>query len=116
MGGIQFPAGHCVGGDDEARPGDDPQAVLDRARPGDRVLFREGVHVRKLGKHRSMLYVDKSVDIELEAGAVLRLADGESKLGKDPEITTDHGSQIDDFEVGGEYDLGLGSVFEHDLH
>ncbi|MBL8221038.1 MAG: hypothetical protein JNL62_17525, partial [Bryobacterales bacterium] len=96
----------------EVRPGDDPQAVLDRARPGDRVLFREGVHVRKLGKHRSMLYVDKAVDIELEAGAVLRLANGESKLEKEPEITTDHGAPktIDDFEVGGEYDLGLGAV------
>jgi len=96
----------------EVRPGDDPQAVMDRARPGDRLVFREGVHLRKLGKHRSMLYVDKSVDIELEAGAVLRLADGESKLQKDPEITTDHGAPktIDDFEVGGDYDLGLGAV------
>ncbi len=96
----------------EIRPGDNAQAVLDRAQPGDRLIFRPGIHVQKAGKHRSMLYVDKSIDIELEAGAVLQLAPGESKLQKDAEITTDHGAPktIDDLEVGGDYDLGLGAV------
>jgi hypothetical protein len=96
----------------EVKPGQDAQAILDRAQPGDRLLFRTGLHLHKLGKHRAMLYVDKSIDIELEAGATLKLADGESKLEPQPEITTDHGAPktIDDFEAGGEYDLGLGAI------
>jgi hypothetical protein len=94
------------------RPGEDPQAALDRAAPGDRIVFLPGVHLRHLGKYRSMLYVDKSIDIELQAGAVLRLPDNETKLEKAPEITTDQGGpkKLDDFEPGGEYDLGIGPI------
>ncbi|MBL8217100.1 MAG: hypothetical protein JNK87_40645 [Bryobacterales bacterium] len=96
----------------EIRPGQNTQAVLDAAQPGDRIVFRQGLHEMKLGRHRAMLYVDKPLDIELEAGATLRLAAGQSKLEKTPEITTDHGAPktIDDFEAGGDYDLGLGEV------
>jgi hypothetical protein len=93
-------------------PGQNAQTILDRAQPGDRLVFKPGSHVQRLGKHRSMLYVDKSIDIELEAGATLQLAAGETKLEKAPEVTTDHGAPktIDDLEVGGDYDLGLGSI------
>ncbi|MBS1823946.1 MAG: hypothetical protein JST93_01375, partial [Acidobacteria bacterium] len=96
----------------EVQPGQNAQAVVDRAQAGDRVVFRPGLHVQRLGKHRSMVYVDKQLDIELEAGATLKLADGESKLEPGAEITTDHGAPktIDDFEAGGTYDLGLGEV------
>ena len=96
----------------EVRPGQYAQAIVDRAKPGDRIVFRPGLHLQKLGAHRSMVYVDKPLDIELEAGAVLKLADGQSVLERAPEITTDHGAPktIDDFEVGGNYDLGLGEV------
>lgn len=96
----------------EVRPGQNAQAIVDAAKPGDRVVFRPGLHLQKVGKHRSMVYVDKPLDIELEAGAILKLADRQSKLEQTPEITTDHGAPktIDDFEVGGSYDLGLGEV------
>lgn len=96
----------------QVRPGEDPQTILDKAAPGDRLVFLPGLHQHRLGKHRSLLYVDKSIDIELQAGATLKLADHESRLEKTPEITTDHGApkKIDDFLVGGEYDLGLGEV------
>jgi hypothetical protein len=96
----------------EVRPGQNAQAIVDEAKPGDRVIFRPGLHVQKLGKHRSMVYVDKPLDIELEAGATLKVADGQSQLERTAEITTDHGAPktIDDFEAGGSYDLGLGEV------
>ncbi len=96
----------------EVRPGQNAQTIVDAAKPGDRVVFRPGLHLQKLGKHRSMVYVDKSLDIELEAGATLKLADGQSQLEPTAELTTDHGApkSIDDFEVGGSYDLGLGEV------
>lgn len=88
------------------RPGDDPQAVLDRAAPGDRLVFLPGVHLHRPGRHRALLYVDRSIDIELEPGATLRLADGATALEATPEITTDQdaGKKLDDLEVGGEFD------------
>ena len=48
-------------------------------------------------------------DIELRAGATLKLAEAATTLEKTPEITTDHGApkKLDDLTVGGEYDLGL---------
>lgn len=96
----------------EVRPGQNAQTIVDAAKAGDRVVFRPGLHVQKLGKHRSMVYVDQPLDIELEAGATLKLADGQSQLERTAEITTDHGAPktIDDFEAGGSYDLGLGEV------
>ncbi len=91
------------------KPGDLPQEVMDRAAPGDRLVLLPGLHQHPLGKHRSILYVDKPVEIELRAGATLKLADGETSLESDPEITTDHGApkKLDDLSVGGEYDLSL---------
>ncbi|MCA9092419.1 MAG: hypothetical protein KDA68_02945 [Planctomycetaceae bacterium] len=91
------------------RPGDVPQEVMELAAGGDRIVFTPGVHQPPLGKHQSMLYVDKSVEIELQAGAVLKLADGATVLERDGEITTDHGApkKIDDLALGGEYDLSL---------
>jgi hypothetical protein len=96
----------------EVQPGQSAQAIVDAAKPGDHIIFRPGLHLQKLGKHRSMVYVDKSLDIELEAGATLKLADQESRLEPQAEITTDHGAPkaIDDLETGGSYDLGLGEV------
>lgn len=103
---------HAAGTVHSIRPGDDPQAILDKASPGDKLVFLPGLHRHGLRKHRSLLYVDKSIDIELEAGATLKLADRETALEKTPEITTDHGApkKIDDLAVAGEYDLGLGPV------
>lgn len=90
-------------------PGDAPQVVFDRASLGDRLVFLPGLHQHKLAKHRSLLYIDKSIEIELQAGATLKLADGETVLEAVAEITTDHGApkKLDDLSVGGEYDLGL---------
>lgn len=96
----------------EIRPGDNPQAVADRAQPGDRLVFLPGMHVHPLRKHSSLLYIDRKLDIELQPGAVLKLADKQTLLRKDPELTTDHGApkSFDDIHIGGDYDLGLGPV------
>jgi hypothetical protein len=92
------------------RPGEDPQAALDSAKAGETLVFLPGMHVNPLRKHRALLYVDKPMSIELMEGAVLKLADHQTVLLKDPEITTDHGPHktIDDLSMGGDYDLGLG--------
>ena len=89
------------------RPGDSPQAMLDRAVPGDRLVFLPGLHQHRLGKHRAMLYVDKSIEIELKEGATLKLASDASKLEADGEITTDQdaGKKLDDLEIGGRFDV-----------
>ena len=91
------------------KPGDAPQEVLERAAPADRIVFLPGVHQHGLGRHRSLLYVDKSIEIELRAGATLKLADNETSLESVAEITTDHGApkKLDDLSVGGEYDLAV---------
>ncbi|MFZ4767596.1 MAG: hypothetical protein ACOYMN_21830, partial [Roseimicrobium sp.] len=95
------------------QPGDSPQAVLDRAAPGDRLVFQPGLHSHLPGKHRALLYVDKSVEIELKEGATLKLAHGATKLDATPEITTDQdaGKKLDDMEVGGAFDLSRPSIF-----
>jgi hypothetical protein len=89
------------------KPGDNPQAVMDRAAAGDKLVFRPGVHQHGLTKHRSILYVDKAIHIELSEGATLRLADETTKLEAEPEITTDQdaGKKLDDLEMGGRFDL-----------
>ncbi len=91
----------------QVRPGDDPQRLLDAAAPGDKLVFLPGVHEHRLGRHRSILYVDKPVHIELQAGATLKLADGECRQEAAGEITTDQdgGKLLDDLEVGGQFDL-----------
>ncbi|HVX62809.1 MAG TPA: hypothetical protein VHC19_19475 [Pirellulales bacterium] len=94
------------------QPGDAPQAVLDRAAPGDRLIFMPGLHEHALGKHRSILYVDKPVEIELKEGATLKLAPGVTKLEAEGEITTDQdaGKKLDDLELGGLFDLSRPAV------
>ena len=94
------------------KPGEDPQAVLDAAAPGDKLAFLPGLHQHGLKKHRSILYVDKSVEIELMAGATLKLADGVCRKESIGEITTDQdsGKKLDDLEVGGAFDLRKGKV------
>lgn len=94
-------------------PGSSPQAVMDRAAPGDRLVFQPGLHQLTPGKHRSLLYVDKSVQIELKEGATLKLADHATKLEAEPEITTDQdaGKKLDDMEVGGDFDLSKPCIF-----
>lgn len=90
------------------RPGDSPQAILDRAKPGDRLVFLPGLHQHGLSRHRSILYVDKPVEIELKAGAILKLADHETKIETAGEITTDQdaGKRLDDLEVSGAFEIG----------
>lgn len=94
------------------QPGDHPQGVLDRAAAGDELTFAPGLHRHRLGRHRSLLYVDKPIRIELQRGAVLKLADGETELESTPEITIDHGApkRLNDLEVGGEFDLATGPI------
>jgi len=95
------------------KPGDNPQAVMDRAAPGDKLVFLPGLHQHGLTKHRSILYVDKPINIELSEGAVLKLKDNECRREAAGEITTDHdaGKKLDDLEIGGAHD---GSVSAHD--
>lgn len=87
-------------------PGDAPQAVLDQAAAGDRLVFLPGLHQHGLSKHRSILYVDKPVEIELKEGATLKLADNACRMEKTGEITTDQdaGKKLDDLEIGGDFD------------
>lgn len=89
------------------KPGDDPQAILDAAAPGDKLTFLPGLHQHGLRKHRAILYVDKSVEIELMAGATLKLADGVCQREAVGEITTDQDAakKLDDLEIGGAFDL-----------
>ncbi|MDZ4852300.1 MAG: hypothetical protein SGI77_23680 [Pirellulaceae bacterium] len=93
--------------DHHVNPGDSPQAVLDQADAGDKLIFQPGLHWHGLGKHQSMLYIDKPIEIELKAGATLKLIDQATHVEVAPEVTTDHGApkKLDDFQVGGTYDL-----------
>src|ERR1700744_3133948 len=70
------------------RPGEDPQAVLDAAKPGDTLTFLPGLHQHPLRKHRAILYVDKPIDIDLMAGGGLRGAGGEGTA-----LPAAHGAQ-----------------------
>jgi hypothetical protein len=95
------------------QPGENPQAAVDRAEPGDKVVFMPGLHSHGLTKHRSILYVDKSIHIELSEGATLKLADRTTQLESEPEITTDQdaGKKLDDMEMGGRFDLVKPCIF-----
>jgi hypothetical protein len=88
------------------KPGDNPQDVMDRAAPGDKLVFLPGLHQHGLTKHRSILYVDKAVQIELKEGATLKLAPNVCQRQPDGEITTDQdsGKKLDDLEIGGAHD------------
>ncbi|ODA31940.1 hypothetical protein [Planctopirus hydrillae] len=99
------------------QPGDQPQNIADRASPGDRIVFLPGLHQHGLARHRAMLYIDKPLEIELREGAILKLADGETRLEARPEITTDQdaGKKLDDLEVGGEFDLVQPCIFTIDI-
>lgn len=94
-------------------PGEAPQPIMDRVAAGDRLVFLPGLHQHKLNKHRSLLYVDKSVEIELREGATLKLADRETKLETVPEITTDQdaGKKLDDLSVAGEYSASTPLIY-----
>lgn len=94
------------------RPGESPQAALDRAAAGDRLVLLPGLHQHGLGKHRALLYVDKCVEIELREGAVLKLAPGVCKVEAEGEITTDQdaGKKLDDLEIGGSFDSSRPAV------
>ena len=88
------------------RPGEAPQAVVDAAKPGDRITFLPGLHQHPLGRHSSIVYVDKPLHIELQAGATLKLADGACRAGHSGEITVDQDARQgkrDDLEVGGSF-------------
>ncbi len=93
-------------------PGESPQTVLDRAAAGDRLVFLPGIHQHGLGKHRSILYVDKSVEIELKEGATLKLAPGVTQIESQGEITTDQdaGKKLDDLQIGGNFDRAQPAV------
>jgi hypothetical protein len=89
MGGLILAAAAALPAAEHViEPGDDPQAVMDRAAPGDRLVFRPGLHRHRPGRHRALLSVDKSIHIELERGATLRLADNATLLEAEPEVTT----------------------------
>ena len=70
------------------RPGDNPRC---RQR-GDRLVYLPGVYEHPLRKRQSLLFADKSMDIELMDGTVLKLADGKTSLEFEPEPTVDHGT------------------------
>ena len=97
----------------EIKPGDNPQHILDAASPGSKLVFLPGLHQHAFGHHRSILYVDKSVDIELRRGAVLKLADDQTTLSDSAEITIDHGApkQLNDLMVRGKYDKKAGRTY-----
>ena len=97
----------------EVKPDDNPQKVLDTASPGSKLVFLPGLHQHPLGRHQSILYVDKSVDIELQKGAVLKLADHQTTLSDSAEITIDHGApkKLNDLMVRGKYDKKAGRTY-----
>ena len=89
------------------QPGESPQEKLDQAQAGDRLIFLPGLHQHGLSRHRAMLYVDKSIEIELREGATLKLTPGTTRLEAEGEITTDQDAskKLDDLEIGGSFDL-----------
>jgi len=94
------------------QPGESPQTILDRAQAGDRIVLLPGLHEHAPGRQRAMLYVDKSVEIELREGAIFRLAPGVCEIEAAGEITTDQdaGKKLDDLQIGGQFDLSKPAV------
>ncbi|MFM7316356.1 MAG: hypothetical protein ACKO5E_05365 [bacterium] len=112
-----FAVGHAA--EHLIKPGDSPQSVLDAAGAGDKVIFLPGLHEHKLGKHRSILYVEKPIHIELKAGATLKLAGGSCLPETAGEITVDQDARagkLDDFEVSGEFKRDLQSTVGPELY
>lgn len=109
---LRLAGGLCLAEEHLVQPNADPQIILDEASPGDRIVFLPGVHEHPINRHRSLLYVDKSIDIEFRSGATLKLADNQTSLESTPQITIDHGAtkNIDDLQVGGQYDKSMGAL------
>lgn len=102
---VCFWGGNSRGAEHQIKPGDPPQPILDAAAAGDTLVFLPGLHEHGLGKHQSILYVDKPINIELKSGAMLKLADDTCAVGTAGEITVDQDARegkLDDLEVGGE--------------
>ncbi|MFM7036551.1 MAG: hypothetical protein ACKO2L_02400 [Planctomycetaceae bacterium] len=113
VSGVGHAAEHLI------KPGEPPQPVLDAAAAGDKVIFLPGLHEHRLGRHRSILYVEKPIHIELRAGAILKLADGSCPPETAGEITVDQDARtgkLDDFEAGGEFTRKLQSTVGPELY
>ncbi len=91
--------------DHQVKPGESPQRAIDRAAAGDRVVLLPGLHEHTLERHRAIIYIDKPIELVIEAGATLQLAKGVCKKEAVGEITTDQdaGKKLDDFEIGGAF-------------
>ena len=113
-----LPPSPALAAEHAIRPGEPPQVILDRAAPGDRLVFLPGVHEHGLGRHRAMLYVDKPIAIELREGAILRLAAGACQIEPEGEITTDQdaGKKLDDLAIGGRFDLSRSAASGPELY
>jgi hypothetical protein len=91
--------------------GDDPQIAFDNAEPGSLLRFKSGTHTLAPDKHRAILYCDKPMYIEIEAGAIVKLANNSNTLDRFGEIVVNQGSSmvLDDFEIRGVYN-GIGTA------
>jgi hypothetical protein len=72
---------------------DNPQTIFDVAPAGSLVRFKAGTHNGVINKNRSILYCDKKMYVELEAGAILKLADNSNTLDYIGELVTNQGTQ-----------------------
>jgi hypothetical protein len=89
---------------------DNPQTIFNAAPAGSLLRFKTGTHIHATGTNRSILYCDKPMYIELEAGAVLKLADNSNTLDLVGELVTNQGTNmvLNDFSYRGTYS---GSVY-----
>lgn len=88
------------------QPTDNPQVVFDNATAGSVLSFVPGVHAHDIngnGKtQNAILYVDKPMFIELQAGATLKLNAGQGVLSNTGEVTDNQGvlKTLNDFSIG----------------
>jgi hypothetical protein len=84
---------------------DNPQTIFNNAPAGSLVRFKAGTHTHATGTNRSILYCDKPMYVELEAGAILKLADNSNTLDTAGEITTNQGTAmvLNDLSIRGTY-------------
>ena len=89
----------------EIQTTDTPQTIFDATQAGSLLRFKAGEHIHATNKNRSILYCDKPMYIELEAGATLKLADDSNTLDHVGEIVTNQGSAmvLNDFSIRGTY-------------